>query len=280
MRASRGIAGLLPALALGTAVVAGCGSGSAAATAGTGGAEPLRPPRPVAIEYRPGEAWRYDYLRADTLITTLPNGGLQQQVVERQLQLHWQVSASPEGLVLAVTIDSARVIGLPGDMGRLMADSARGSVIRARLQPSGALTLLDPAPVNAVARTFATNLPWIVPMMPPGAREGTSWVDTLATTVQFAVVDLAERTERTTTGELRGDGSALTLSGTVSRDGVTPQLRIEGTGARWGEAVVGPGGRLRSVAGRDSVAMVASVESIGQRVKILQVGGYALTPVP
>jgi hypothetical protein len=214
------------------------------------------------------------------LITTLPNGGLQQQVVERRLQLRWQVSQTAEGMLLAVTVDSARVIGLPGDMGRLMADSARGSVIRARILSTGAVSLLEPVPANAVTRSFATYLPWIVPMMPAGAREGTTWVDTLATTMQFAVVDLSERTERTATGELHGDGSVLTLSGTVTRDGVTPQLRINGTGARWGRAEVGPMGRLLSVTGRDSVAMVATVESIGQRVKILQVGGYTLTLLP
>lgn len=273
------IAGLRSPLALGALFAAACGGGATQA-AGDGTARPLLPPRPVAIEYRAGAPAHYTYLRADTLITTLPNGGLQQQVVERRLQLQWQVSSSPEGLLLSVTVDSAHVIGLPGDMGRLMADSARGSVIRARLLPTGALTLLDPIPGNAVARTFATYLPWIVPMMPTGAREGTTWVDTLTTTMQFAVVDLAERTERSTTGELRGDGSVLTLTGAVSRDGVTPQLRIDGTGTRWGRAEVGPMGRLLGASGRDSVAMVASVQSIGQRVPILQVGGYTLSPLP
>lgn len=268
-------AGVLAGLCL----VAACGGG-AAGNSGGGTALPLLPPRPVAIEYRAGASARYTYLRADTLITTLPNGGLQQQVVERELQLRWQVSPTPEGLLLSVTIDSGHVIGLPGEMGRAMADSARGSVIRARILPTGAVTLLEPVPANAVARTFATYLPWIVPMMPAGAREGTTWVDTLATTMQFAVVDLAERTERSTTGELRGDGSVLTLSGVVTRDGVTPQLRIDGTGTRWGRAEVGPSGRLLAVSGRDSVAMVATVESIGQRVKILQVGGYTMTPLP
>ncbi|HTK56321.1 MAG TPA: hypothetical protein VL295_05815 [Gemmatimonadales bacterium] len=268
-------AGRLAVLAL----IAACG-GNAAEPAGDGVVRPLLPPRPVAIEYKAGAPARYTYLRADTLITTLPNGGLQQQVVERRLQLRWQVTASPEGMVLAVTVDSARVIGLPGDMGRSMADSARGSVIRARILPTGAVTLLEPVPANAVARTFATYLPWIVPMMPSGAREGTSWVDTLNSTMQFAVVDLAERTERTTTGELHGEGSVFTLQGAVTRDGVTPQLRIDGTGARWGRAELGPAGRLLSASGRDSVAMIASVQSIGQRVPILQVGGYSLTPLP
>lgn len=261
------------------ALIAACG-GNATQPAGDGMAHPLLPPRPVAIEYQAGAPARYTYLRADTLITTLPNGGLQQQVVERRLQLRWQVSGSPEGLLLAVTVDSARVIGLPGDGGRQMADSARGSVIRARILPTGAVTLLEPVPANAVARTFATYLPWIVPMMPSGAREGTSWVDTLNSTMQFAVVDLAERTERTTTGELHGEGSVFTLQGAVTRDGVTPQLRIDGTGARWGRAELGPMGRLLSASGRDSVAMIASVPSIGQRVPILQVGGYSLTPLP
>ncbi|HEX7917996.1 MAG TPA: hypothetical protein VF454_01270 [Gemmatimonadales bacterium] len=261
------------------ALLVACG-GSAAGPASDGAVHPLLPPRPVAVEYRAGPVARYGYLRADTLITTLPNGSLQQQVVERRLQLRWQVNAVPEGLLLSVTIDSAHVIGLPGEAGRYMADSARGSVIRARLLPTGAVTMLEPVPGNAVARTFATNLPWIVPMMPLGAREGATWVDTLATTMQFAVVDVAERTERTTTGALRGDGSVLTLTGTVSRDGVTPQLRIDGTGARWGQAEVGPLGRLLAASGRDSVAMIASVEAIGQRVKILQVGGYSLTPLP
>lgn len=272
MKAAAGGIGLI-------CLAAACG-GATAVTSGPGAASPQAPTRPVAIEYRAGTESRYTYLRADTLITTLPNGGLQQQVVERWLQLRWSVRAEPGGLLLSVTVDSARVIGLPGDQGRLMADSARGSVIQARLLPTGVVTVLEPVPSNAVTRTFATNLPWLVPMMPSGAREGATWVDTLATTMQFAVVDLAERTERTTTGELHGDGSVLTLTGTVTRDGVTPQLQIDGAGARWGRAEVGPAGRLQAVSGRDSVAMVATVPSIGQRVQILQVGGYALAPLP
>lgn len=259
-------------------LAAACGGGAAPAPAGT--AQPLLPPRPVAIAYRAGGPWRYAYLRADTLITTLPNGGLQQQVVERQLQLRWQVTPRTDGLELAVTFDSVRVIGLPGEMGHAMADSARGTVLRARISPEGAVRLIDPVPGNAVARTFATYLPWIVPGMPTGAREGTTWVDTLAATMQFSVVDLAERTERSTTGVLHGAGSVLTLTGNVSRDGVSPQLRIGGSGARWGRAEVGPQGRLLTASGRDSVAMIATVESIGQRVKILQIGGYTLTPLP
>lgn len=263
---------------LGVCLAAACGGTAGPAT--TGEAIPLLPPRPVAIEYRAGGPWRYAYLRADTLITTLPNGGSQQQVVEWQMQLRWQVSAAPQGLTLTVTIDSARVIGLPGEAGRAMADSARGTVLRAELDPTGTLRVLAPLPANAVARTFATNLPWMVPMMPAGTREGASWADTFTTTMQFAVVDLSERNERTTVGELRGDGTLLKLTGTVTRDGVTPQLRIDGSGTRWGVAEVGPLGQLRTASGRDSVAMIATVEAIGQRVKILQIGGYTLTPRP
>lgn len=260
-------------------LTAACGGMPGAVPEG-GTPSPSAPQRPLAVEYRAGGPWRYSYLRADTLITTLPNGGLQQQVVERRLQLRWQVTATPGGLDLVVTIDSARVIGLPGESGRAMADSARGSAIHARLLPTGVVTLTAPVPANAVARTFSTTLAWLVPMMPAGVREGTAWEDTLAATMQFAVVDLTERTARTTTGTLRGEGSMLELTGTVTRDGVTPQLRIDGTGARWGRAMVGPLGHLVEASGRDSVAMTATVESIGQRVKILQVGGYTLTPLP
>jgi hypothetical protein len=133
---------------------------------------------------------------------------------------------------------------------------------------------------NAIARTFAANLAWMVPSFPAEVREGTSWGDTLTSTVQFQVVDLMERTLRQNIGTPRGNAVSVAMSGEVVRDGVTPQLRLDGSGARSGTALVGALGRPEAGMGRDSVEMIASVQAIGQRVKILQIGAYTLTPLP
>lgn len=266
-----------PAWSLALLWLAACGAGAATPIED---ARPLGPPRSVAVAYGVGGPWRYQYVRADTIITTLPNGSLQQQVVERRLVLRWQVTPADEGLVLAVTIDSAHVYGLPDGAGRAMADQARGAVIRARLAPNGALSEVSSPSGNAIARTFAANLAWMVPSFPAEVREGMSWGDTLTSTVQFQVVDLMERTLRQNIGTPRGPAVSVAMSGDVVRDGVTPQLRLEGSGTRSGTALVGALGRPEEGMGRDSVEMIASVQSMGQRVKILQVGAYTLTPLP
>lgn len=266
-----------PAWSLALLWLAACGAGT---TTPIDEARPLGPPRSVAVAYGVGGPWRYQYVRADTIITTLPNGSLQQQVVERRLLLRWQVTAGTDGLMLAVTIDSAHVYGLPDGAGRAMADQARGAVIRARLASTGALSEVSSPSGNAIARTFAANLAWMVPSFPAEVREGVSWVDTLTSTVQFQVVDLMERTQRQSMGSLRRDTVTVLMSGAVVRDGVTPQLRLDGSGKRGGIAIVGALGRPVAGSGRDSVEMIASVQAIGQRVKILQVGAYTLTPLP
>jgi hypothetical protein len=266
-----------PAWCLALLWLAACGAGT---TTPVDGARPLGPPRSVAVVYGVGGPWRYRYVRADTVITTLPNGSLQQQVVERRLVLRWQVTAATEGLLLAVTIDSAHVYGLSDGAGRAMADQARGAIIRARLAPNGALSEVASPSGNAIARTFAANLAWLVPSFPAEVREGVSWEDTLSSTVQFQVVDLVERTQRQSIGTPRGNAVSVAMSGAVVRDGVTPQLRLDGSGTRSGTALVGDQGRPQEGMGRDSVEMIASVQAMGQRVKILQVGAYTLTPIP
>jgi hypothetical protein len=257
--------------------LAACGAGAATPREE---ARPLGPPRSIAVAYGVGGPWRYQYVRADTIITTLPNGGLQQQVVERRLVLRWQVTAATDGLQLVVTIDSAHVYGLPDGAGRTMADQARGAVIRARLAPNGTLSDVASPSGNAIARTFAANLAWMVPSFPAEIREGMGWTDTLTSTVQFQVVDLVERTRRENIGAPIGDAISVAMTGAVARDGVTPQLRLDGSGTRSGTALVGVLGRPQLGTGRDSVEMIASVQAIGQRVKILQVGAYTLTPLP
>lgn len=266
-----------PAWSLALLWLAACGAGAATPIED---ARPLGPPRSVAVAYGVGGPWRYQYVRADTIITTLPNGSLQQQVVERRLVLRWQVTAAADGLQLQVTIDSAHVYGLADGAGRAMADQARGAVIRARLAPNGALSEVSSPSGNAIARTFAANLAWMVPSFPAEVREGQSWGDTLTSTVQFQVVDLMERTHRQSIGSPVGNAVSVAMSGAVFRDGMTPQLRLDGSGTRSGTALVGALGRPQTGVGRDSVEMIASVQAIGQRVKILQVGAYTLTPIP
>ena len=253
------------------ALVAACGGGAAVPGEGPGSAAPAIPVAVRNAAYRAGGPWKYSYERADTIISILPNGGRQQLVLERKLRIVWQVTTTPTGLALAVTIDSARVIGIPGG-GRAMEDSARGSVLRGELSPQGKLTALTSSSDNGISHALMADLPWLLPALGGGELPR---IDTLDASVRFNVVDVAERTVRSTTA-----GSRFEMAGTVTRDGVSPQLKLSGSGMRSGAAILGGDGRPGAGAGRDSVSMTATVLSIGQSIEIVQLGGYSLTPIP
>jgi len=257
-----------PAL-LSLALAAACGGG--AAVSGPDAAAPRARAATAPAAYRAGAPLHYRFERADTVISILPNGGRQQLVIERRLQLAWQLQATATGLELVVTIDSARVIGAPGG-GRTMEDSARGTVIRAVLSPEGRMSQVTSSSDNGVAHAFRAELPWLVPVL---AREGTPVTDTLDTTVRFNVVDVLERAIRTTVAD-----TAFTVTGSLSRDGVSPQLSLEGSGTRQAVGKVRPDGQVDRIAGRDSVSMTVTVTQVGQSIEILQFGGFALTPIP
>lgn len=252
------------------ALAAACGGG--AAVSGPDAAPPRARAAAAPTAYRAGGPWRYRFERTDTVISLLPNGGRQQLVIERRLQLGWQVQQLPNGLALLVTIDSARVIGAPGG-GRSMEDSARGTVIRATLSPEGRLTEITSTTDNGIAHAFRAELPWLVPTLV--APDTPARFDTLDVTVRFNVVDVLERAIRSTVAD-----TAITVTGTLTRDGVSPQLTLKGSGTRWATGKVRPDGQLDRVAGRDSVAMTVTVTQIGQSIDILQFGSFALTPIP
>jgi hypothetical protein len=252
------------------ALAAACGGG--AAVPGTEAAAPRGRAVPVPAAYRAGGPWRYRFERADTIISVLPNGGRQQLVIERRLVLGWQVQGVPSGLELVVTIDSARVIGAPGG-GRAMEDSARGTVIRAALSPQGRLSAISASADNGIAHALRAELPWLVPLLVP--QDAPAVVDTLDATVRFNVVDVLERGIRSTATD-----TALRTTGTLTRDGVSPQLTLKGSGTRATTGKVRPDGQLERLAGRDSVAMTVTVTQMGQSIEILQFGGFALTPIP
>jgi len=256
---------------LALALVAACGGGAAVPGASPGGAAPETAVAARHAAYRAGGPWRYAYERADTIISVLPNGGRQQLVLERKLQLTWQFSTTPTGLTLTVTIDSARVYGVPGG-GRAMEDSARGSVLRGELSPQGKLSALSTSSDNGIGHALLADLPWLFPAIGGGEIPR---VDTLDASVRFNVVDVAERTVRTTTA-----GSSFAMAGNVTRDGVSTQLKLGGSGVRSGTAQLTNDGRLGQGMGRDSVSMTATVVSIGQSIEIIQIGGYSLTPIP
>jgi hypothetical protein len=262
-----------PALGLGAtllALAAACGGG--AAVAGPDAAAPRARTVAVPTAYRAGGPLRYRFERTDTVISILPNGGRQQLVIERRLQLGWQVQQAATGLVLVVTIDSARVIGAPGG-GRSMEDSARGTVIRASLSPDGRLSEITSSSDNGVAHAFRAELPWLVPVLV--APDAPARVDTLDVTIRFNVVDVLERAIRSSVAD-----TAITVTGTLTRDGVSPQLTLKGSGTRQATGKVHPDGQLDRIAGRDSVAMTVTVTQMGQSIDILQLGGFALTPIP
>lgn len=251
------------------ALAAACGGG--AAVSGAGPSAPTSAPIVAASTYRAGGPWHYLYQRADTFISLLPNGDRQRLVLERKLQLAWQVTSSASGLQLAVTIDSVQVYGVPGGA-RAMEDSARGTVIRGELTTQGRLAGLKASSDNGIAHALVADLPWLVPML--GGVEAPR-TDTLDASIRFNVVDVAERTVRSTAA-----GASFQMMGNVTRDGVSPQLNLSGTGIRLGSAMLGNDGKPGLGTGRDSVAMKATVVSIGQSIDIVQLGGYTLTPLP
>lgn len=258
------------------ALAAACGGG-AAVPAGQAAPAAARIP---TVRYRPGDSWRAVYTRADTLITTLPNGGQQRQAIERRLHIRWSAAAATSGLALSVTVDSVRIFGLPGGAGRAMEDSARGAVIRGVLFADGRLDSLVASRDAAVTHALIGDLPWLVPALGRAGSVAAEWSDTLQATVRFGVVDMSERTIRYSSAAPGDNAVLVSMTGIVARDGVSPQLRLLGSGIRAGTATVELNGRIRTAVGRDSVLMSATVESIGQSVQILQVGGYTLTALP
>lgn len=256
------------------ALLAACGGG-AGVRPGTPAPAPARQLAPP--KYGAGGPWHYRYDRIDSLGYTLPNGAHQLQVIERHLKLRWESSQTGDTLRFRVALDSVDLVA-QGISGRPLEDSARGSVISALLTPDGRVSGIVGAPDNTVTHAFLVDVPWLLPVIPSSLALGAMRADTLDATVRFGVVDLSQRIVRqtavaTTPGE-------FDLTGTISRDGVSPSLRLTGLGARIGHAAIGGDGSLRSATGRDSVAMNASVDATGQSVQVIQIGNYSLTPIP
>ena len=257
------------------ALAAGCGGG---ATVAGSGSTPLAPVHASPVTFAAGGPWRYRFDRIDSITTTLPNGGRQLQVLERHLVLRWVTTADAGALRARITIDSVDVVGMPGGMGRALEDSARGTVIEFALDPDGAVSTPTITPDNTVARTLSTQLPWLIPALPHSLMPGAERVDTLATPERFGVLDLDQRTVRhTSVGAAVG---TFDLSGEVSRRGASPTLQLTGTGQRAARAEFTPQGMIRAVAGRDSLAMTATVETVGQSVDLTQIIAYSLTALP
>ena len=257
------------------ALVAGCGGG---ATVAEGGSSPLAPVHASPVTFAAGGPWRYRFDRIDSITTTLPNGGRQVQVLERHLVLRWTTTADSGALRARITIDSVDVVGMPGGMGRALEDSARGTVIEFALQPDGAVSTPTITPDNTVARTLSTQLPWLIPALPHSLMPGAERVDTLSLPERVGVVDLDQRTvRRTSVGTAVG---TFDMSGEVSRRGASPTLQLTGAGQRRAQVEFAPRGMIRTVQGRDSLAMTATVETVGQSVDLTQVIAYSLTALP
>ena len=271
---------LRPGAFLLLALAAACGGGAAVhEPTATTPATPAVVHLPT-VRFRAGDTWRATYTRADTITTTLPNGGQQRQAIGRTLALHWSVRTTPSGLALVVTVDSARIVGLPGAIGRAMEDSARGAVVRGLVRGDGRVDSLVSIPDAAIAHALIADLPWLVPALGLAGGTDASWSDTLKAVVRFGVVDLTEQTIRRASAVPSAGTVLVTMAGTVTRDGTSPQLHLSGTGTRLGTATVELNGRIRAASGRDSMLMSAMVQSIGQSVQIIQVGGYTLTALP
>lgn len=267
----------LPALCL---ALAACGGAPVAA--GPGPAPVRRPHGPLAaLRYGPGGPWAYRLTRQDTMYVTLPNGDKQIQVLDRTLTFRWSVTAGAGGGELVITVDSVRLGGLPEALRHALEDSTRGAVLRGALAADGRGLALAVAPDNPVTQASAATVTWLLPALPAMAAGDTLGVtDTLRGTTRFNVVDAAEVTVRQQRAVPADSAWMVIAEATVTRDGVSPDLTLTGSGARWGSTLVAPDGRILGASGRDSVAMSITVPSMGQQFSILQFTTYQLTPLP
>ncbi|HEU4569304.1 MAG TPA: hypothetical protein VFS07_01895 [Gemmatimonadales bacterium] len=267
----------LPALCLALAACAG-----APAATGPGPAPVRRAHGPLApLRYGPGGPWGYRLTRQDTMYVTLPNGDRQIQVLDRMLTFRWNVTAGAGGGELVITVDSVRLGGLPDALRRALEDSTRGAVLRGPLAADGRGMALSVAPDNPVTQASAATVTWLLPALPGVTAADTLGVtDTLRGTTRFNVVDAAEVTVRQQRAVAADSAWLVTAEATLTRDGVSPDLTLTGSGARWGTTLVEPDGRILAASGRDSVAMSITVPSMGQQFSILQFTTYQLTPLP
>ncbi|MBA3658634.1 MAG: hypothetical protein H0W67_03475 [Gemmatimonadales bacterium] len=277
-------------------VLAGCGSATSTAPAGT--PAPSRPgesattnrgtpaPRGDAYHYRPTKSVRYTLNRHDSLDLQLPGGASQVQVVDRTAFLRVSLAEASGGFQAMIVLDSLR--GTSGGQ-PLPSDSlylASGTRWTAQLSPAGRLSGVRADKASSLGDQVASSLPLLFPTLPAGgARAGMQWSDSAQAPVKADAFDVTEQLvthTRAVEGEEPGGTRALRLESAAryARSGTGKQadqtLEMTSSGARLGVAYLGRDGTLLAAEGSDSGNMTITVPAVGQTVPVKQSARYRI----
>jgi hypothetical protein len=282
-RATRSATMLLAAL------LAACGGGSSGGAANPAPAEAGKDePRTITVQprmtmtvarYAPGES-RYAIDRVDTLTVQYPNAA-QTQVVQRSAWVRLSIAPGLSSAQVLVILDSVRGGMLSRDSLRL-ADGSRwtGQLIDGRL-----LQGLAPSQPNAMAEELVggTLAELLMPLPVGGARGGFSWRDTVQVAERVAGAEIPTTAIRDVNADVQQQPTeALRLSSTAALDGKGRSTRFGGdigvvlTGTRTRVRHLSQTGQLLAVEGRDSLALMFDVSSVGQTVPATQIGHVSI----
>lgn len=246
----------------------------------------IRPDEPTTItvqprltmtvaQYAAGES-RYALNRVDTLTVQYPNSA-QTQVVEWSAWVRLNVALGPSPAQVVITLDSMRARTLPRDS-LVLADGAQwtGSLVEGRR-----LEGLEPANPSTIAGQLVSGslAELLTPLPVGGARGGFSWRDTVQVTERVAGAAIPVTAMRDVTADVvQQPAPGLRIGSRATLDGKGVATRFGGdigvslSGSRYRTRHLTQAGQVLSVEGRDSVALVLDVSSVGQTVPATQTG--------
>lgn len=233
----------------------------------------------TVARYAAGES-HYAIDRVDTVTVQYPNA-VQTQVVDRSAWVRLSVAAGPSPARVTMTLDSVRA----GSMSRDSLQLADGTKWTGELVDGRVLGALTPVTPNAIAEQLVGSslVELLMPLPPGGARGGFSWRDTVQVAERLAGAEIPVTAIRDVNAEVvqqpaealrLGSSATLAGKGTSSRFGA--EIGVNVTGTRTRLRVLTQAGQLLSVEGRDSLALMLDVSSVGQTVPATQVGHVSI----
>lgn len=249
--------------------------------------DPIRntPSPEAAISYprAGGGVARYSLARRDSLAAAMPTGERQVQLGGRTAFVTIAWIAADTGTRVSVSIDS-----VVGDAGvafvQSALDSARGTRWSGLRLPNGQLTALTGAPRSQVGDQVRDELQLLFPILPPdGARPGVTWNATVTGPVRVSAFEAME------TADIASHPGTIGSSGGLEFD-VVRSRSASGQGEQFGQPItvratgsdtlsyrMAPDGRVLSVSGVRSTALVIDLPSIGQSVPANERSAFLMT---
>ena len=223
---------------------------------------------------------RYTIDRADTITFQYPNGA-QTQIVDRSMWIRLIIGPGAPTAPINITLDSIRVGTVPRDS-LISADGLRWT---GTLEDGARLGSLAPSSRHALAEQLVGNsLRDLIATLPPsGARSGMSWTDTTAATEQVAGSEIPVTVVRVAHAEgqpgtppqiLLESASSIVGNGKSQRFGEEIGVALSGSRSRTHRLLAA--GQLLSAEGRDSLAILFDLPSVGQTVPATQRGHVSI----